>query len=154
MMTVALVSTPSSMTAEQYRRVSAHLDAAGAGTPPGRRFHTCVGDGDQLTMIDVWDSVDELRTFTATLMPILAAEHIEMAAPQPVEVHRLVDDSDALRARITELRDTAFFIRPVAERWEQHDGVERRLPARRHQPAIAAPRTEVAHPLLGAAASA
>ena len=66
-------------------------------------------------MFDVWDSPEELDAFTATLMPILATEHIEMAPPEPLQIHDLVDggDSRALRRTIAELRDKAFFIRPV-----------------------------------------
>jgi hypothetical protein len=114
-MAVALLSTPASMTAEQYRRVTEQLDVARAARPPGRRFHVCFGHGDQLIMFDVWDSIEELDAFTATLTPILASEHIVLAPPQPLEIHDLVDggDSGALRDTIAELRDKAFFIRPI-----------------------------------------
>src|SRR6188472_3041997 len=50
------------------------VEVAGAGTPPGRRSHVCFGHGDQLIMFDVWDRMDELEAFTATLMRILASE--------------------------------------------------------------------------------
>jgi hypothetical protein len=116
-MTVAVRSTPASMTADQYHRISEHLDASRTGPPPGRRFHACFGHGDHLTVFDVWDSIEELDTFTATLMPILASEHIDMAAPEPLDIHDLVDggDSRALRTTIAELRDKAFFIRPIEQ---------------------------------------
>jgi hypothetical protein len=114
-MAVAVLSTPASMTVEQYHRSSEHLAASRTGPPPGRRFHACFGHGDHLMMFDVWDSVEELDAFTAALMPILAIEHIEMAPPEPLEIHDLIDgrDSTALRTMITELRDKAFFIRPI-----------------------------------------
>ncbi len=114
-MAVAVLSTPASMTAEQYHRITEHLDASRTGPPPGRRFHACFGHGDHLMVFDVWDSIEELDAFTATLMPILAIEHIDMAPPEPLEIHDLVDggDSRALRKTIAELRDKAFFIRPV-----------------------------------------
>ena len=116
-MTVAVLSTPASMTAEQYHRISEHLDASRTGPPPGRRFHACFGHGDDLMMFDVWDSTAELDAFTATLMPILADEHIDMAAPEPLDIHDLVDggDASALRKSIAELRDKAFFIRPIEQ---------------------------------------
>ena len=114
-MAVAVLSTPTSMTAEQYRRISEHLDASRTGPPPGRRFHACFGHGDHLMVFDVWDSPEDLDAFTATLMPILAIEHIDMAPPEPLEIHDLIEggDSSALRKTIAELRDKAFFIRPV-----------------------------------------
>ena len=115
LMAVAALSTPASMTAEQYHRITEHLDASPTGAPPGRRFHACFGHGDHLMVFDVWDSPEELDAFTATLMPLLAIEHIDMAPPEPLEIHDLIDggDSRALRKTIAELRDKAFFIRPV-----------------------------------------
>ena len=119
-MTVAVLSAPASMTAEQYHRISEHLDASRTGPPPGRRLHACFGHGDQLMMFDVWDSIEELDAFTATLMPILAVEHIDMAPPEPLEIHDLVDgDAGVLRRIIAELRDKAFFVRPVETPWEK-----------------------------------
>ena len=114
-MAVAALSAPASMTAEQYHRIVEQLDASRTGPPPGRRFHACFGHGDHLMVFDVWDSPEELDAFTATLMPILAGEHIDMAAPEPLDIHDLVDGSDAsaLRTTIAELRDKAFFIRPL-----------------------------------------
>ena len=114
-MAVAVVSTPASMTAEQYDRVSERLEATGAGAPPGRRFHVCFGRGDHLMVFDVWDSVEDHQAFATTLMPILADEHIAMTPAEPLQIHRLVDggDAGALRKTIAELRDKAFFIRPI-----------------------------------------
>ena len=114
-MAVAVLSAPASMTAEQYHRITEHLDASPTGPPPGRRFHACFGHGDQLMVFDVWDSPEQLDAFTTMLMPILAREHIDMAPPEPLEIHDLIDggDSRALRKTIAELRDKAFFIRPV-----------------------------------------
>jgi hypothetical protein len=114
-MAVAFLSTPASMSAEQYDRVTEQLDASGAGDPPGRRFHACFGPADHVTVFDVWDSAAQLQAFAMTLMPILAEEHIEMAPPEPLEIHRLVEGGDAsvLRKTIAELREKAFFMRPV-----------------------------------------
>ena len=66
-------------------------------------------------MFDVWDSPEELDAFTTMLMPILAHEHIDIAPPEPLEIRDLIDggDSRALRQTIAELRDKAFFIRPI-----------------------------------------
>ena len=114
-MAVAVLSAPLSMTAEQYDRVIKQLDLVGAGNPPGRRFHACVVQGDHLMVFDVWDSADEFEAFGATLMPILARDHIAIAPTELLEIHRLVEGGDvgAMRKTIAELRDKAFFIRPI-----------------------------------------
>jgi hypothetical protein len=114
-MAVALLLTPASMTAEQYERVIKQLEASGAGAPLGRRFHACFGPDGHLAMFEVWDSVEEFQDFVRTLMPIVANEQIEMAAAEPVEIHRLIEGSEAssLRKTIDGLRDQAFFRRPV-----------------------------------------
>ena len=114
-MAVAFLFTPASMTAEQYDRVTKQLDASGAGDPPGRRFHACFGPADHLTVFDVSDSAEELQAFGMTLMPILAEERIEMASAEPLQIHRLREGGDAtvLRKTIAELREKAFFMRPV-----------------------------------------
>ena len=114
-MAVAVLSTPASLTAEQYHRITEHLDASRTGPPPGRRFHACFGHDDHLMLFDVWDSPADLDAYTATLMPLLTIEHIDMPPPEPLEIHDLIDggDSTALRTTIAELRDKAFFIRPI-----------------------------------------
>ena len=123
-MAVAVLFAPASMTAEQYHRISEHVAAARTGPPSGRRFHACFGHGDHLMVFDVWDSVEELDAFTATQMPLLAIEHIDMAPPEPLEIHDLIDggDSTALRTIIAELRDKAFFIRPIEKRLRRVKG--------------------------------
>ena len=114
-MAFALLSTPVSMTAEQYDRVVKQLEASGAGARPGRRFHACFGSGHHLMVFDVWDSMEEFQTFGTTLMPILAKEQIEMAPAEPLEIHSLIEggDASALRKTIEALREKAFFRRPV-----------------------------------------
>ena len=125
-MAVACLSTPASMTAEQYDRVIEQLERSGAGAPSGRRFHANFGQGDHLSMFDVWDSVEEFQAFGVTLMPILAKEQIEMAPAEPLEIHRLIEggDASALRKTIAELRQKAFFIRPVEKLREKLHSVK------------------------------
>jgi hypothetical protein len=103
------------MTAEQYDRVIEQLQASGAGAPPGRRYHACFGPDHRLTVFDVWDSMEEFQAFATTLMPILANEHVEMAPPEPLEIHSIIEGGDAgtLRKRVDELLEKAFFRRPV-----------------------------------------
>ena len=111
---IAVLSTPKSMTAEQYDRLVEQFEDARASPAPGHRLHVCFGHGDHLMVFDVWDSVEELQAFGATIAPILTNEQIVFAPAQPFGVHRLVDDGDSgLQTTIDELRERAFFIRPV-----------------------------------------
>jgi hypothetical protein len=114
-MAVALLFTPASMTVEQYDRVTNLLKASGADAPPGRRFHACVGPAGHLTVFEVWDSVAELETFRAAVLPLLGTEQIAMAPAEPLEIHGLIEEGDAsaLRRTIVALREQAFFRRPV-----------------------------------------
>ena len=112
---IAVLSTPESMTAAQYDRLVEQSEASPAGPPPGHRLHVCFGHDDHLMVFDLWDSVEELQAFTATP----AGEHVAIAPAQPFEVHRVVDggDSGALHKTIVELREQAFFIRPIDKPW-------------------------------------
>ena len=150
-MAVAVLSAPVSMTVEQYHRISEHLAASRTGPPPGRRFHACFGHGDHLMVFDVWDSPEELDAFTATLMPILAIEHIDMTPPESLEIHDLVDggDSGPLRRTIVELRDKAFFIRPVEKVREKLHSVKGK-PSENDKPAQTPPARDDSPRLLDA----
>jgi hypothetical protein len=66
-------------------------------------------------MFEVWDTMEEFQAFASTLMPILAEEQVELAPPEPLEIHSIIEGSDAstLRKRIDALLDQAFFRRPV-----------------------------------------
>jgi hypothetical protein len=103
------------MTAEQYDRIFEQLEASGAGAPPGRRFHACFGPPDHLMLFDVWDSSEEVRAFSSTLMPILAKEQVSMAPPETLEIHHLIEGGDVsgLQRTIAALRESSFFRRPV-----------------------------------------
>jgi len=127
-MAVVFLSTPASMTAEPHDRVIKQLDASGAGDPPGRRFHLCFCSARNLTVFDVWDCADEFQAFGMTLMPTLAKEQIEMAPAKPLETHRLIVGGDAsvLRTPIAEIRNAAFFERPVEKLREKiHKAMEK-----------------------------
>ena len=46
-MALGIYISPASMTAVQYDEIMARLDAAGAGQPAGRLYHSCFGTGDE-----------------------------------------------------------------------------------------------------------
>jgi len=86
-MAVTVVFTPRSMTAAQFDEITTRLARAGAERPTGRLFHVCDGIGDQLRVIDVWESGEHLEQFGQTLMPILQDLGIDVGQPVVTPVH-------------------------------------------------------------------
>jgi hypothetical protein len=82
--------TPASMNATQYDEVISKLEAAGAGAPTGRLYHACFGTGDQLRVLDVWDSRESFDHFGQTLMPILQQVGVDPGQPEVLPVHRVI----------------------------------------------------------------
>jgi len=69
---IGVYFVPASLTAQQYDGAITRLEAAGAGKPAGRSYHTCFGEPNKLAVFEVWDSMASLERFGQTLMPILA----------------------------------------------------------------------------------
>lgn len=72
-MTVIVHFEPRNLNATNYAELMRRLDAAGHGAPRGRLYHLAYGPSDQLRVVDIWDSADNLKAFGATLMPLLAS---------------------------------------------------------------------------------
>jgi len=83
----AYLFTPKSMNAQQYDECIRRLEEAGAGSPPGRLFHTCYGTGNQLRVFDIWESQETFEAFGPTLMPILQALDVEPGIPAVIPVY-------------------------------------------------------------------
>ena len=83
----ALLFAPRSMTAEQNDESIRRLESAGAGAPPGRRYHVCFGTGTNLRILDIWDSQE---AFDQTLMPILQQVGLDPGQPEIAEVHNII----------------------------------------------------------------
>jgi hypothetical protein len=90
-MAFAFLINPSSMTASQYDEIMRALDTAGAGAPPGRLYHACFGSGDQLRMIDIWESREALDAFIGTLLRLPGEwEGLDPGEPEVVALHNVV----------------------------------------------------------------
>ncbi len=87
-MSITVIFKPDSTTTEQYDEILRRLDAAGAGAPPGRLYHTCFGDRSALGVVDVWSSLAEFEAFGAILMPIIQDVGAQVADP---EIHETYD---------------------------------------------------------------
>ena len=81
---------PNKMSAQQYDESIKRLNAAGAGHPPGRVYHSCFGSPDNLMVFDVWTSQADFDKFGETLMPILQAVGLEPGQPSVMAVHNTI----------------------------------------------------------------
>jgi hypothetical protein len=84
-MAIAAIFTPPSMTPAQYDEVVRRLEAAGAGTPPGRSHHVAFGSGSNLRVVDVWETPE---TFNA-LDRRDAQPHPGVRRPRPNGIEEL-----------------------------------------------------------------
>ena len=89
-MSITVVFRPAGTTAEQYDEMTRRLEAAGAGAPAGRVFHTCFGDPSALGVVDVWESLTHFEAFGAVLMPIIADVGADVADPEIHETHNVL----------------------------------------------------------------
>ena len=78
------------MTVDKYGEVIRRLEDAGAGAPPGRTYHVAFKAGDDLHVVDVWDSQESFDAFGQTLMPILGGLGIDPGQPEIAEVHNVI----------------------------------------------------------------
>jgi hypothetical protein len=78
------------MNATKYAEVLRRLEAAGAGAPRGRLHHTSYGPADRLSVVDVFDTMQNFEAFGKTLMPILQGLGIDPGQPDIKEVHNII----------------------------------------------------------------
>jgi hypothetical protein len=90
LMALGIYISPASMTAAQYDEIFARLDAAGAGHPKGRLYHSCFGTGDELQIFDIWESQEDFDKFGVALMPILSELGLDPGRPTVEPVHNLI----------------------------------------------------------------
>jgi len=73
-----------------YHEAVNRLEAAGAGSPKGRSYHVCYGDPNSVQVTDVWDSMEDFKTFGETLVPIMQALGADPGQPEILEVRNIV----------------------------------------------------------------
>lgn len=89
-MAIGVYFASQSMTAQKYSEVLKQLEAAGAGSPKGRLYHSSFGDPNDLHVFDVWESQAEFDAFGTTLMPILAKNGVTPGQPQIMPIHNVI----------------------------------------------------------------
>jgi hypothetical protein len=79
-----------SFTPAQYDEAIQRLDAAGAGSPPGRSYHCAFAAGPNIHIFDVWDSQETFEKFGETLMPILTELGSDPGEPSVAQIHNVI----------------------------------------------------------------
>ena len=92
-MAIGVYFSPASMNKEQYEETLDRLDKAGQGSPRGRLYHACFGEGSNLMVFDIWDTQENFEKFGETLMPILAQLHIDAGQPDVMQVQNIITGS-------------------------------------------------------------
>ena len=79
-------------TAEKYDATQPLIEAAADTWPPdGLEYHVAFSTGNDFRVSEIWDSKEQLEAFGAVLMPVLAANGVELAGPPEVlEVHNII----------------------------------------------------------------
>jgi hypothetical protein len=81
-MAFAILFKPAGMDARGYDEIIRRLEAAGAGSPPGRLYHACHGSDDELRVFDIWESMETFESFGQTLMPIAHEVGVDPGTPE------------------------------------------------------------------------
>jgi hypothetical protein len=89
-MALGFYFAPKSFTKEQYDEVISRLEAAGAGSPPGRSYHFAFAGSGGLDVFDVWDSQESFDKFGETLVPIMTAVGSDPGEPMVAEIHNII----------------------------------------------------------------
>ena len=89
-MAIAMYFHPASFTAAKYDEAIAKLEAAGAGSPPGRLHHSCFGPPDSVMVYDIWESQEQFDKFGETLIPILSELGVDPGEPDVMPVHNVI----------------------------------------------------------------
>jgi hypothetical protein len=86
-MSIVVRFHPSNLTAARYDEIQPQIEAAGFPAD-GLDYHVCFGDGDELTVSEIWDSREQFEAWGSTLMPILMEHGAEFSGqPEIFEVH-------------------------------------------------------------------
>jgi hypothetical protein len=89
-MALGFYFTPTGFTPEIYDETLAKLEAAGAGSPPGRLYHVALESGGLIQVFDVWESQESFEAFGATLMPIMTGAGVDPGEPMVAPVRNII----------------------------------------------------------------
>jgi len=89
-MALGFYFTPSGFTPEQYDQTLARLEAAGAGSPPGRLYHAALESDGLIQVFDVWESQESFEAFGGTLLPIMGELGVDPGQPMVASVRNTI----------------------------------------------------------------
>jgi hypothetical protein len=90
-MALGMYFQPESFSKERYDEVLQRLEQAGAGCPPGRKYHfSLTGQGSGIEVFDVWDSMESFEKFGETLVPLMNELGADLGQPQVAEIHNII----------------------------------------------------------------
>jgi hypothetical protein len=79
------------MTAENYDATMPAIEASGEFPPDGLEYHVAFSAGGSFRVSEIWDSMEQFEAFGQRLMPILAANGVELAGPPEIlEIHNII----------------------------------------------------------------
>jgi hypothetical protein len=90
-MSLGMYFAPTGFTTDKYEEALRRLEAAGAGSPPGRQYHCALKAQDgSVNVFDVWDSHESFDRFGETLLPIMSELGTDPGEPMVMEVHNVI----------------------------------------------------------------
>ena len=79
------------VTVEQYHAINQGLEDAGQGSPVGREYHVgYIEDDGRLSVVDIWDSMENFEAFGETLIPVLEAVGADAGEPIILPVDNII----------------------------------------------------------------
>ena len=89
-MSIVVRYKPTSLTAEQYDESMRRLEQVGDFPPDGFEYHMCFGSDDNLHVIEIWGSREQLQSFGERLLPLLDMGIELSGEPEIFEVHNII----------------------------------------------------------------
>jgi hypothetical protein len=89
-MSILVRFAPAGASPEQYDESVRVFEQQGDFPPEGMEYHAAFVDGDEIRVIEIWDSPEHLQAFAERLIPRLAEIGIELPEPEVQEVHNII----------------------------------------------------------------
>lgn len=90
-MALGMYFKPESFSKDRYDEALRRLEQAGAGSPPGRKYHFAfTSGGGGIEVFDLWDSQESFEKFGETLVPIMNELGADPGEPQVAEIHNII----------------------------------------------------------------